>query len=419
MKANPWLLPGAAVLITGGWIAFSKHSAATLAREITVLSERIRQVGGAGRDDPEAGAENSRSWRKEKIDWKGFAGKINQSGDDDGGDVRAMMRIRWRLLDMSAEDLFAQLDEIVALDIDLPARQPLQMLVLDTLIDKDPKRVIDRFSSEIGDEDSWIRQPLLTALRNWAETEPAAAIAWLDRQIAAGKFESRSLSRENRTLLDCQGRLVGALLRIDPGAAFARVASLPEEQGEVFFREGFCREVEEGNDAAFAKLVRDHVPPDKVGGFLASKAMVLASQGGYEQVDGLIASAEATDAEKKNIVERVMTHQLEMINGPDIADALDMARAWGATHSPGSVDAVTGQALANWQNRDPDFRLISKLVLQYNERSSGDAVLAEFLKTSQAFWADLSMPLIDQIKDPTLREEIRALPQYRSLPPDP
>jgi hypothetical protein len=416
MNVNPWLLPAVAVLITGSWIAFSKWSATILKHEIAVLSGLIRQDHAAGRDDRDPGAKNTRKDLVGKPDWKRLASKLSQSRDaGDDGDLRTRMHIQRLLLDMSAGELYAQLDEIAALDLEASARQHLRGTILAILADKDPKGFIERFGSEVGAEISEVGWRLQRALGKWAETEPAAAAAWLDQQIAAGKFESKSLDGKNETLPWFEGELVGALLKSDPMAASARLATLPEDQREELFHQGFFNQLGPEGDAVYAQLVRDSLPPDKIVGFLADEARRLAMQGGYERVDGFIAKANVTDAEKKAVVEWVLNHQLNSDKGSNFTEALDQARAWGATQSPGSVNAVTGEALANTLKFGRSFEETSELVLQYNQRGAGDEVLAAFLKSSPVlnFSADEVAPLIDQLKDPSLREKFHSLPWSR------
>ena len=157
---------------------------------------------------------------------------------------------------------------------------------------------------------------------------------------------------------------------------------------------------------------------DKVGGILANTAGTLAMQGGYERVDGFIASAQATDEEKKSIVGEVMKNKLSRQGGSKInVEELDKARAWGASKSPGVVDKATGEALASTIWRGGDFNKASELALKYNESSGNDEVLAAFLKSSEvrSGSTDKARALIDKIKDPALREEIRNLPQYQKI----
>lgn len=419
MKANPWLLPGVALLITGGWISSSKRSAAVLENEIDLLTERIHMAKTAGDEESKAGGagKDSQKTKDGKIDWKDLSKKITEMRGGGGmGDMRTMMRLQRLLLEMSAEELGAQLDEIAKLDLDDMAKKQLQGMILGALAEKDPKMVIERFGGEAADENSAGRWSVQMALGKWAEKEPAAAAAWLDKQIAAGKFESKSLDGKNQERIRFEGVLVAQLLKTDPAAASARVAGLPEDQREDFFKQGFFFQVTPESESSYTKLVRDSMPADKVGGVLADTAGNLAQQGGYERVDGFIATAKATDEEKKAIVAQVMERKLGSHGESKInRDEIEKARAWGATQSPGVVDKATGEALANTLWRGGDFKTASELALQYNASSGNDEVLAAFLKSSQVRHTsvDQALPLIEKIKDPALREEIRALPQFK------
>jgi hypothetical protein len=416
MKFTPWILPGLALLATGAWIGLQKKSAVSLERDITVITERIRQVrsGEDGGLKSREAEEKARKEKDKKIDWKDIAGKIGHMGNGGGmQDMRTMMRMKRLLMDLSAEELCAQLDEIAALDIADDARKQLEGMILGSLAEKDPKLAIERFGDVIGDESSGMHWQLGSALRKWADKEPAAAGAWLDEQIAAGKFESKSLDGKNQSLIRFEVGLVGALLKSDPAAATARVNALPEAQREEFFQQGFFFHLQPQSEVAYARLVRDTMAGDKVGGILASTAGIIAMQGDFKRVDGFIASAQATDEEKKSIVAQVIKNR---IRAADLKPGeLDKARAWGVSQSPAVVDKATGEALASLLWRGGDFKKASELAVKYNEASGHDEVLAAFLKSNEVQHgsADKAKPLIDKIKDPALQEEIRNLPQYK------
>ena len=415
MKLNPWILPGLAVLVTGGWIVSRKQSAATLEREITVISERIQQVksGASGENETRDAAEKARKEKDKTIDWKDVAGKIGQMRGGGMQDMRTMMRMQRLLLDLSAEELCVELDEIAALDIEEPARKQLQGMILGVLVEKDPKLALERFGDQLGDQESGVHWQLSSALRKWADKDPVAAVAWLDQQIAAGKFESKSLDGGNRSLIQFESSIMGALLKTDPAAATARIKTLPEAQREELLQQGMFFQFGEKNEAAYAKLVRDSLAADKVGPILANTAGNLARQGGFERVDGFIASAHATDDEKKAIVAQVIKNK---ISPADLKiEELDKARAWGAGQSPAVVDKATGEALASSLWRGGNFDKASELALKYQESSGSDEVLAAFLKSSEVQHkaANEAKALIDKIKDPALQEEIRSLPQFK------
>lgn len=415
MKFNPWMIPGLAVIGLGGWIGARKTSSAALEREITVITERIRQVRSGEAADITAGGDTGASSdpKDGKIDWKDIAGKMNQMESGGMQDMRVMMRMQRLLLDLSAEELSDQLDEIASLDIKDDARRQLQGMILGALAEKDPKLALQKCAHAIGDEDSGMYWQLGHALQKWADTEPAAAVAWLDQQIASGKLESKSLDGRNQALIRMENSLVGALLKSDPAAATARVAALPESQREQFFQQGFYIQIQKDNEGAYAKLVRDTMPAERVGEILANTAGILAMQGNFERVDGFIANSHTTDDEKKTIVKEVIKNRVS--HGDLKPEEIEKFRAWGSRQAPDVVDQATGEAIASSLWRGDDFKTASELALKYNESSPNDDVLVAFLKSDQLRHraADEAKPLIDKIKDPAVQDEIRKLPQFK------
>jgi hypothetical protein len=321
---------------------------------------------------------------------------------------------------MSVEELCARIDEIAALDLDDVARKQALGMVLAHLAGKDPKRVIERFGDEVGDENSASWGGVYAAFQYWAQKEPAAMAAWLDKQIAAGKFDSKSIDGKNDALIRCESVLVGLLLKTDPAAASARVAALPENQREDFFKYVSNFPPTPEDESAYVKLVRDNLPAGKVVPMLANTAGQLAAQtqqGGYERVDAFIAAAKATDVEKEAIVKQVIQNRMLARGKTNItAEVMDETRAWVARQSPGAVDKATGEALAIMlRHVDDSIKEVSALALQYHESSGNDEVLAALLKSQWlgSTQAEQLSPLIEQINDPALREEIRALPVFK------
>ena len=421
MKANPWILPGVAVVLTGAWIGLQRNTASELRREITVISERIHQARSmADAEARDSGGKKDKE-KAEKIDWKDLAGKMKDMRDGGGQDIRTMMRMQRLLMDLTAEELCAQLDEIAALDIEENVRKQLQGMIMGSLVEKDPKLALERFGKDLQDDEFGVSWQMSHALRKWADKEPVAAAAWLDKRIAEGGLESKSLDGRNSSLVRFESSLVGALLKTDAAAATARVMALNEAQREQFFQQGFFLQLEKGTEAAYAKLARETMPADKIGGILANTAGQLAGQGDFERVDGFIASSRATDEEKQQIVERVFNNKVTDGDGKIDTVELDKARAWAGGQSPGVVDKATGDALGETLWRGRNFAKASELVLKYNESSPKDEVLVSFLKSAavQNGSTKEAAELIAKIKDPALREEIRNLPQYKENESEP
>jgi hypothetical protein len=421
MKYTPWIFPGLAVLIVGGWIGYQKNTAASLLRDISILTERIRHVQASEENQLKSrkAEEKAKQDKEKKINWKDLASKmvpkIGQIRNDTVPKMRAMWRIQSMLMEMSPGELAAQLDEIAKLDLDEESRSNFEFMILGVLAEKDPKLALDRCADQLGGEERW--WTLAHAFGKWAGKEPVAAAACFDQLIKQGKFDSKSLAGKSESRLRFEGALVNALLQSDPRAASARVAALPEDQRQEFFQQvSSMGIIKPGTEAAYAQLARANLPADKAAGTLAHTAGGLAYGDGYGQIDGFIAKTSATEEEKKAIVSEVMENKLTRNGGREInQDTLEKARAWAATQSPDSVDQATGKVLAKSTMGGTDFDKTSALALQYQESSGKDDVLVEFLKsdTFQHSNNDKAKALIDKIKDPALQEEVRNLPQFK------
>ena len=422
MKPNPWFIPGLATLAAGSWILFQNHQTATLVDKIAVFEKRIQQARLSAPDDDASPhtSPNNRNQPPSKIDWKQLAAKIGGINSGMIADMRGFMHMQRQLLDMSAGDIQAALEEIENLeDVTDQAREMLRSLLFGALTEKDPQAALEIFASSLGDQDSTVNWQMAGALSLWAKKDPAAATAWLDHQIASGKLESKSLDGKSQIRTTFERLLINALLEADPSAATARVLAMPEAQRNELFEHGMLFHITPATQAAYAAMVRETMPADKVGGILAGTAASFIFQGGsgsYQRADEFITNTAASASEKSAIVSAVMQSQFRNPNQKTGPAEIDQAREWGARHAPDVVDKATGDALADglWHNRS--FEEQSRLVLQYNDASANDDTLVSFLKNPAVMHMnqEAARSLIERIKDPARRQEILALPSYKT-----
>ena len=420
MKPSPWLIPCAAALLGGTWIAMQRNSAAELRREISGINERIRQARLI--EEAEQSEQSVKAAKAKPIDWKGIAGKMRDAQSGGTPDMRAMIHMQRLLMDLSAAELCAHMDEIAALDMDQDTRRQLLGMVMGALVEKDPKLALDRFASELTNDDFGLGWQMGNALRKWADKDPAAAAAWLDRQIATGAMESKSLEGVSHSLVRFEASLAGALLKTDPAAATARISALTDKQREEFFRQGFFLHLEKGTEAAYAKLVRDTMPADKASGILADTAGNLVRHGNFERVDSFIATSKASDEEKQKIIGKVLATGFAGMGREEIdIGKLEKARDWAKGHMPAAVDKATGDALAQAAWHGKDFDAVAGLAVQYSEAAGNDEALAAFLKGDgvRRGHAKQAAALIAKIKDPALRAEISGLAEYKEPDSEP
>lgn len=185
-----------------------------------------------------------------RIDWRGFI-----TGPPD---FSARVAIKRRMQDMSAAELMSQLDEIDQLDLE--DRGPLEEMVVAWLANRDPRGLLERFSARLGDQR--LEQALTYAFGKWSGSGPKEAAGWLDRGIAAGRFEDPTLTGENWRLRRYQIMAISGLLDADPPAATARVAAMPDlERGGIL--RSMMNDLKPGQTAAMADLMRETLPRDQ------------------------------------------------------------------------------------------------------------------------------------------------------------
>lgn len=417
LKASHIIPPAVALVAVVVWNVSEWRTISEQEEQGRVLRKRIESA----RSSPTPGVARTASARAAKpklpaadepIDWKNLSGRVVEMQEGGGaGSIREMMSLQKRMANMSKEELVAALAEIAALELDPEARASLEEMLIEPLIDKDPELALATFADRIGNDDDSVGWHLSSALGAWAKSDPAAAAAWFDRQIAAGVFESKSLDGQSESRLEFEAALVGALLASDIAAAGQRIAALPEDQRREALEQISFSELSPAGQKAYAELVRGLVPQDERAGSFTHVIADLIPEGGYARVGEFLDNIQATPEERAVSAREAATSQLEEIAGDRAVTRADVEamREWLDRQAPGTADRVTGEALANAAQEDGEFGFAeaSKLALQYHRSSGNDDVLVAFLE-SYAARSNLeeAISLADHISDPKRREEV-------------
>jgi hypothetical protein len=194
---------------------------------------------------------------------------------------------------------------------------------------------------------------------------------------------------------------------------------LPEVQRQELFQHRMFLQLGKDNLADYATMVRDTMPAAEAGNILADAASSLRGQKGdssYGRVDEFIANTGASEQEKNAIVNEVIVDQILRQGKAITTDEIDKARDWGARHAPEAADKATGDALARSLWTDGRYEETTRLVMKYHAASGTDAALAAFLKHPSVMRRNTgaARALIGELRDPALREQILALPQYQA-----
>ncbi len=411
MKAIVILPPVAALLVVASWIGAERHSISALETESAVLRKSISARESPDDSAPAAaapGAPGKSTKALEPIDWKATAALMTQMRQDGMGNMREMMRFQRRLLEMSGPELAAALDEIAMLDLPEDARATLESMLLGPLAQKDPEMALDRYQDRAFDERGMMSWQLAEALGQWAKKDTVAATAWLDKEIAAGKLDSRSLDGRSRPREQFEGKLIGILLGADSATAAVRLKGFSgETKKDILSNNVFDRSAEDTH-AAYADLVRSALPAEEQASVLGQQARNFVSDKGFADVDKFLARISATASERIAAAKLASQSEIGRIaRKREITTAdLDTMRDWVGSNAPDTVGEATGSALANAMTygEKNSFAHAAELAGRYHESSGDDQIITAFFKNGQG-WENKeeSRTLAGKINDPELR----------------
>ncbi len=414
MKLKNLIPPLLALALVGAWLGTRRQAISSIERDSSVLRERIQaRASGASADAlearPDAPGKSTKS--QEAIDWKKVAASFAEMRSGNGmQDMRASIRLQNRLQNFTKEQLVSALDEIAALDLADADRDQLEQMLIRPLLEKDPEFTLNRFIDRVQGEHSSVGWQLSHGLQKWVEKDAGAAIAWFDAQIAAGKFDSKSLDGKSQSRIQFEGSVISSLLASDAPAAWDRLGALPEDQrAEALSRFQF-RSVKEEDQLAFADLVRDKIPAHEQGSVLARQATQIVATADYDKVSDYFSRIKATPEERAACAEEAAEVKMRNYSQKKpTREDFETMRAWLSSEAPEAKDRITGEILGNAMQggKKMEFSEASELAIHYHESSGNDEVLGAFLESWPARnHKTEARALAEKISDEKLRTEI-------------
>ena len=410
MKNKFFILPIVALILVASWLGNERRFTSLVEKRSSGLEEALAaRASGSGADAVGSKAKSADQLAQEKgpTDWKKLAAQMMER--ESGGSLRTYLRIKEKFSALSKEELASALDEIATVDMPEETRRELQFLLLDLLCNQDPEYALTRHFGLASNEDGSTQQRLVDALASWAGKNPAAATAWLDQQIAAGKFDSKFLDGKSPTWMNFEGSLIMTLNSTDPAAAVARLKSLPEGQRNQSLT-GFG--IDDKDQLAYANLVRNGLPEKaqaEVFGWQIQGMML--GEGGYTKVTEYLNRIQVTPAERVIYVQAAAACRIDDLSQEKklTREDIDAMRDWTTSQAPGTTDKVTGFALGYSTGLETmEFSKTAALATQYHEASGNDEVLIGFLMAcvpEDSFKEDARV-LAAKISDVKKREEI-------------
>ncbi|MES2921850.1 MAG: hypothetical protein V4819_09895 [Verrucomicrobiota bacterium] len=417
MKATLLIPPVAALVLVGAWNAVQLRSISSLETGSAALREKISTAIAsgnipAGSSSADRSNKATASGRKQPYDWKELSARLLEMETGGGrNDLRAGVNFQQELARMTKEEMTDALDEIARLNLSDDARETLESLIIGPLIKEDPKLALERFGDRIGTESSGIGWQLSTALRDWAKKDLAGATAWFDRQIADGRFDSKTLDGRSEERTRFEAALMQSLLASNPNAASQRLANIPEDQRREVLEQIAFPELGPQDQKNYAELVRQLVPQDERAGSFAHIASELVDESGYGKVSSFLDAVQATPDERSAAASQTAESRLQSLGleGNVTRADVDSLREWLARQAPGQVDSITGKAIAEAAQGHGEFKFAeaSQLVIQYQQSSGNDDMLVAFLQSYSARSnLEEAIHMADLITDKKRRTEI-------------
>ncbi|RYD47371.1 MAG: hypothetical protein EOP85_05605 [Verrucomicrobiaceae bacterium] len=248
-------------------------------------------------------------------------------------------------------------------------------------------------------------------MREWAKKDLSSATAWFNSQIAAGRFESRTLDGRSEARTQFESALLESLMVSDSASAGGRLEALPEDQRREVLQQIEFDGLSPQEQQAYADLVRNLIPADERAGSFAHIAAQLVDENGYDKVGQFLDSVKASPSEREAAAMQTAESRLTMLGtDADVAQGdVDSLRTWLQEQAPGQVDSITGKALAEAAQDGGKFGFdqASQLIQHYQRTTGSDEVLVSFLKTYSARSnLEEARQLVDMVSDPEVRAQL-------------
>ncbi len=386
MKLLHFAPPVLALAICATWLGSQRSSIEDMEEEnARLLGEatpaRASSVSG---DDRISGE----TWRSRSGDWKKVAADL---GDLEGRgqlpDMRDTKRLEQLILEMDAPGIIAALGEIDALELPDSSRRELQRMLLDALARKDPGLACQHFIENAHGQPATLTWPIKHAFEAWLKRDPATANEWLDRQLAAGTLDGKSLDGRNPIRLQMQAASLYSLIGSDPAAARRRMSDIPLDQRRDMLLASHYSVVEKDHEA-FADLVRGSLPREDQSKVLSSQLSLYGNQDDLKRVSSYLSRIDATKEDRVACLEvatlslfTLMPRERELTR-----EDFDQFHQWAGSIDPESADKVTGTALAVTlsSGKNVSFDELAGIASDYHGAGAGDDILVAFIEQSVA-----------------------------------
>jgi len=417
MKLPHLIAPMIALGGSAVWIHSQEKPLADLEEKKRILQERITRVKALREKSADSGKKGSPGSKKSKDDqyllpdgspdWEAIAElmKTNQAGMNQN--MRLMMRLQQKMMEMTAEDITENIAKIRALEINDEIRINLESQLIVLLSQKDPTAAMDLASDSLDPKKRHQSWHLKSAFTELAKKDPAAAMLWMDKQIEAGKFVSKSLDPSDNPRLDFESRLMGALFQNDPAAVHKRLDQFSKEEQHRILMHHHQWKKEGGTvTMEYLDLVRERGIEDLVPSIVGDAVTTQVRSEGLSSASKAIAAFNLTPEEQKEALDSAVDNFSQRWDGtkPDLTEVYP----WAQKEDPERAVELTARALNNQaRHSHGNLQTIFETAKDIATSTGESEILDQFMEDRRKY-GNLSRHL-SHFKDEKLREQFMTL----------
>jgi RNA polymerase sigma factor (sigma-70 family) len=237
MKSSSLIPPVLILIVATSWITYQHQSLATVRSVNAKMEQTLVSVAkqprtasfvatGLGREKPTNSVQHTSSVGGKKLITEVAKILNNRYTPDDP----VWGFFNQQIKSLSKEDLVAALDETAAQKLHITSCDQIEHDLLLALGEIDPELSLIRCDDLLMHGHENIEEIFLSMLGEWCKKEPQQAGAWLDQQIATGKYDSKRLDDKGCLRDQLETKMIDALLVKNNATAKVRLASLSKER---------------------------------------------------------------------------------------------------------------------------------------------------------------------------------------------
>ena len=418
MKPLHFVPPALAVIGSAYWLSSQNKTITDLTEKTKIIKERIVVYEDAAAATPvivlgakDPGETDEFMLEDGSLDWEAITKMIAEVQGPNGigmpTDIRAMLKLQKMIMELSESDLIDGLAAISALDLPSEMTSELKKGLLQRLGETDPLAALQGIGEPVTSRENslfWTQQSLLKKV---AKDDPAAAVKWLDKQIADGKVISSTLELQTDVRLNLEAAILGELVTSDLATAKSRLKNYQPEQIEYLLNTSEVLITKSGKE--FADLARDLLPPEEASSTISQKW----GQTYFEDLSKAseaLGSAGLTASEKSQVVEKMAQNFTRSSNSETKYNEI---YEWSRTESPGNEASVVANALATSRTSINEVQENFETAMDLANSMNDPEITNQFV-SEMAEFNNIEI-LVSKFDDPQLGEQFRnvhdALPQ--------